>query len=464
MDAAAELRELYGLYAARIYTYCVRVTGSAEDAADALQDTFTSVYVRLESGSGRPVEHPRAYLFAVARRACLRRLEERRRVEVVSEPPEPPDTSSYTAAETDVLTRAVQEDVRAANLRLPVRQREVLVLREVEQLSYVEIGELMQLEPNAAAQLAWRARLGLRAALRQRALASIAPKSKDCERALMLLALAEDAPLAEEDATWVDEHLEDCPRCTANRAAMLEAGVTYRSWTPIAAAPLAAALVAERAEASVGGPRHPHRTSALAGTATVVLVTVGALVFAADEVADPGAPPAAVQGAAASTQAPVTGSAAQKRSEQRSAKRAQRGARSDAATSGAGGGAAATVFAAAQLAGGTPASGGGPERSGSGEQPAGGGDDGPEGPAARGRDRPRGDRSAPLPDLPTVPDLPAPYVPTAVTLPGAPPPLDLVLPTVDPPDLPDVGDATPPGVSIDVTPPGRPTGPPGEQG
>ena len=327
MDAGAELRELYEQYAARIYTYCVRVTGSADDAADALQDTFTSVYGRLRAEAAQPIEHPRAYLFAVARRACLRRIEERRRVDVVSEPPEPGTPDALTDAETRVLTRDLQSEVRAANRRLPVRQREVLVLREVERLSYAEIGTLMELEPNAVAQLAWRARLGLRAALRSRALASIAPASKACERALGLLALAEDGPLPEADACWLDEHLEECPRCAANRAAMLEAGTTYRAWTPIAAAPIAAMLVAERAEAAVGGGRRRRggRAPALAGGAALVLATVGSLIAGAAELADPGDPPRAPAQRAAATRHSAASSlpagAAQPRAGRRRARR-----------------------------------------------------------------------------------------------------------------------------------------------
>ena len=51
--------ELYRLYATRLYTYCLRVTGSADDAADALQETFTSAYSRLADEED-PIEHPAA--------------------------------------------------------------------------------------------------------------------------------------------------------------------------------------------------------------------------------------------------------------------------------------------------------------------------------------------------------------------------------------------------------------------
>src|SRR3712207_520589 len=92
-------RALYERYSARIYTYCLRVAGSPEDAADALQDTFAAAYRRLQAGE-RPVAHPRAYLFAAARNAALHVMGERRRDDLVDDVPDhapsgvPPDTES----------------------------------------------------------------------------------------------------------------------------------------------------------------------------------------------------------------------------------------------------------------------------------------------------------------------------------------------------------------------------------
>jgi DNA-directed RNA polymerase specialized sigma24 family protein len=42
-----------------------------------------------------------------------------------------------------VLVEGQQEQVRAAQARLPERQREVLVLRELEELSYDDIAAIM---------------------------------------------------------------------------------------------------------------------------------------------------------------------------------------------------------------------------------------------------------------------------------------------------------------------------------
>jgi hypothetical protein len=255
-------------------------------------------------------------MYAAARHACLRRIERVGRETPVDEPPEASEPG-LPEAEREVLTRDLQDEVRAANALLPDRQREVLVLREVEQLSYAEIGELMSLHPNAVAQLAWRARVNLRSAMRRGALLSIAPASEDCERALMLLALEEDGALDDGDAGWLGEHLDDCARCGANRAAMAEAGATYRSWTP-AAVPVAFGLLLEEAKAAVGertssGGHGPGTTNGgderdgsslgtrIAGGMLLVIAIALAIFPAA--LGSPGDPP---KPAAAVTEEPVT--------------------------------------------------------------------------------------------------------------------------------------------------------------
>ncbi|HEV2814170.1 MAG TPA: sigma-70 family RNA polymerase sigma factor, partial [Solirubrobacteraceae bacterium] len=149
--------------------------------------------------------------------------------------PEAAPAGDLPEAESKVLTEDLQASVRAANRELPVRQREVLALREVEELSYEEIGSRMDLSANAAAQLAWRARGRFRSLVRRDALGGITIRSRDCERAMTLTTLSEDAPLSAEDAAWLAEHLDECDRCRASRAVMAEAGATYRLWVPGAA-------------------------------------------------------------------------------------------------------------------------------------------------------------------------------------------------------------------------------------
>jgi RNA polymerase sigma factor (sigma-70 family) len=232
---------LYDAYERRIFTYCQRLVGSPEDAADATQEAFLRVLQRLPSLQDRELNFG-AYLFTAARNASYDVIGRRKRAESVDEVPETgatPVLGDERAAvaedpERAAMVGALQAQVQAAHARLPERQREVLVLREVEELSYDDIGEIMGMNRNAVAQLISRARIKLRGELRGDALASVAVSSVDCERALPLIAMSQDRQLRDEaDAAWLEEHVAGCATCQVGIEAMQEAGIAYRAWAPI---------------------------------------------------------------------------------------------------------------------------------------------------------------------------------------------------------------------------------------
>jgi RNA polymerase sigma-70 factor, ECF subfamily len=279
---------LYERYAGRTLNLCYRILGSRDDAADATQEAFVSVLRRLPKLEGRDLAFG-SYVFTSARNACYDLIERRKRTEPSDDIPEhaTPVGGGGTGAdpgdpeddpERNVLLEARTEEIRAANLTLPERQREVLALKELEELSYDEIAEIMGMNRNSVAQLISRARINLRDALRGSALVAIAPASPECERATPLISSAQDGQLDSDsaDAEWLADHLITCEVCRARREAMEEAGVSYRAWLPIAAGPLLFRETMAQAAELVGADwsdviaRHESRTAA-GGAGTGVL-------------------------------------------------------------------------------------------------------------------------------------------------------------------------------------------------
>ena len=253
---------LYERYEKRAYNLAFRITGSADDAGDAVQDAFLGMLRRLPSLRGRDLAFG-SYVFTATRNASYDLMRQRRRVDPRDSIPESANPVGGGAGglgldpgdpEDDPSRRqlldAQRSEVRDANRRIPERQREVLALRELEELSYDEIAEIMGMNRNSVAQLISRARLNLRAELRGTALESIAPDTADCGRALPLLALRDDGELDDEaEASWLGGHLVDCEGCRLRLGAMQEAGASYRAWAPVAASPwLFEATMAKAAE------------------------------------------------------------------------------------------------------------------------------------------------------------------------------------------------------------------------
>ncbi|MGI8512897.1 MAG: sigma-70 family RNA polymerase sigma factor [Solirubrobacteraceae bacterium] len=251
--------QLYVRHERPIYNYCLRVTGNETDAADATQDAFAGVFDRL-TGDDEPVRNVEGYLYAAARHAALGIAARSRRATPVAdveetagdwmtrEPARPAEDPERAA-----LLAASAEEVRAANAELPMRQREALALREIGELSYDEIARLMGTNANAVAQLLSRARLGLLRELRGASLASFAATSPECARALPLLARRDASTLRGDDATWLEEHLAQCPTCRLSAAALAEVGTSYRAWFPVAPAGL---LVATKSAWAAGLAAH----------------------------------------------------------------------------------------------------------------------------------------------------------------------------------------------------------------
>jgi RNA polymerase sigma factor (sigma-70 family) len=227
---------LYDRYSEQVYNYCLRLTGSPHDAADATQDAFVNVLGRLHRDDS-PVLDFSSYLFAAARNESYALMRRRSRTEPTDETPElaPPEPDVETDPERAALLRDSQEAVREANAQLAPRHREVLALREVAGRSYEEIGGIMGISENAAAQLIWRARSKLRVALTAGAISSVVAGTEDCETAQLLINRLHDGePVTDAEQEWLDEHLEECGKCRAASGMVLEVAASYRMWAPVA--------------------------------------------------------------------------------------------------------------------------------------------------------------------------------------------------------------------------------------
>jgi RNA polymerase sigma-70 factor (ECF subfamily) len=135
-DGAA-FTELVERYHHRLRAFLRRMLGDAHAAEDAVQDAWLDAF----RGVGR-LHDPAAFeawLFRVARDRAYRIL--RRKgllIDPIAGAAQIP-TNGDDSADHDLLMADEQQVVRAAVDRLPLEQREVLLLRFVEEMSYEQI-------------------------------------------------------------------------------------------------------------------------------------------------------------------------------------------------------------------------------------------------------------------------------------------------------------------------------------
>lgn len=132
---------LYRRHIDRLRAYVRRIVKSADDAEDVAQDAFMRLYRCDISG----YENLEAVLFRTGSRLALNRLRARRTnpldragatVELVAERP-----CDIESAEDRLLRREREIAYSCAIARLPTRCRQVVELRTIEELSYLDMSD-----------------------------------------------------------------------------------------------------------------------------------------------------------------------------------------------------------------------------------------------------------------------------------------------------------------------------------
>jgi RNA polymerase sigma-70 factor, ECF subfamily len=137
----------YRRWQARIFRFALHMSGSASVAEDVAQETFMSV-IRDASRFDPALGTASAYLFGIARNQVLRRLEKDRMLVPFPDPDDAPFESRSKAngnghhatsvQPVDLARKQTIEHVREAVLSLPGHYREVVVLCDLQEMSYEE--------------------------------------------------------------------------------------------------------------------------------------------------------------------------------------------------------------------------------------------------------------------------------------------------------------------------------------
>lgn len=156
MTTRQDIANHFDQHAGALFGY-LRHMGLAEaDAYDVLQTTFLKL---IESGPAQ-LQTPKAWLYAVGRRAAIDRL--RRRVEA----PLPDDEGPAAPDDGDALDSLLRDEQNAelwrAFSRLPAEDQELLRLHILDSMDYEELALVLQRSPGALRVALFRARARLR--------------------------------------------------------------------------------------------------------------------------------------------------------------------------------------------------------------------------------------------------------------------------------------------------------------
>lgn len=148
LRAFHELIEAHGQYAYRV---AYGLLGSAADAEDAVQETFLAAFKSIGRYEAR--SSFRTWLIGILTRQAALVRRKRPRMRLVSDQA---GTGSETAASD------AQMDIAGVLQQLPEEQRQVLVLRELQHMSYDEIATTLGIPKGTVESRLYRARAQLK--------------------------------------------------------------------------------------------------------------------------------------------------------------------------------------------------------------------------------------------------------------------------------------------------------------
>ncbi len=154
-----------------IFAFLVRMLGSPEDAQDLAQETFMRMI--RSAGKYRATGQFQSWLFRIAGNQARSRLRRRKILKWLPFDENRQDPPSQVSSPLEDLERQeIQLEMREAIAKLPVRQREALLLKQYQNLKYREIAEVMDLSVAAVQMLLHRAMEALRKEYARKGLAN----------------------------------------------------------------------------------------------------------------------------------------------------------------------------------------------------------------------------------------------------------------------------------------------------
>jgi RNA polymerase sigma-70 factor, ECF subfamily len=148
-----------------LYRYARRMTRDADAVNDIVQETFVAAWRQI--ANFRAESSIRTWLFSICARKVVDSHRVKRAMPIDDRLIEPLTSDTEADPFASVSSSAFLEALEAALAELPPRQRAVWMLREVEKLTFPEIGTILTLSPDGARGHHHRARTTLRQRLQQ---------------------------------------------------------------------------------------------------------------------------------------------------------------------------------------------------------------------------------------------------------------------------------------------------------
>jgi RNA polymerase sigma-70 factor (ECF subfamily) len=152
-------KALYDKYVERTMMLCLRYIANAEDAREALMDSFLKFFQQIKGFTYRGAGGVQAWLKQIAINQCLMALRKR---PAIAAPAEEPGDDKDIESDEDILGTLAVKDIMKMVQSLPDGYRTVFNLYVFDGLDHKEIGQLLGISEQTSKSQLHRARVLLK--------------------------------------------------------------------------------------------------------------------------------------------------------------------------------------------------------------------------------------------------------------------------------------------------------------
>lgn len=158
-------QQLFETYKDRVYNTILGMVKSVEDADDLTQEVFVDVYLNIENFKEEAKISTWMYRIAVNKTLNFNRLKNAKKrfshlLSIFNLAPND-DAPDFIHPAFLLENKEKSEEINRAINALPSKQKTAFMLRQLEDLSYVEIAEIMQTTTHSVESLLFRAKQNL---------------------------------------------------------------------------------------------------------------------------------------------------------------------------------------------------------------------------------------------------------------------------------------------------------------
>lgn len=218
---------LFNKYFQSVYNFALTLSRDPAMAEDLTQEAFIRAHANLERLG--PPWNFRAWIFRLTRNYFIDQTRKEREVDPLEEGQ--PVRSKGPGPEKETMSRETVDRVHKTLGRMKVQHREILVLRELNDFSYAEIGEILELSPSNVKVSLHRARAAFQESYGIHLL--LDDPTGDCMEVTELLGAFHDEEALLDREQFVKEHLKTCPECQERQKMLIAQSVALGAFIPV---------------------------------------------------------------------------------------------------------------------------------------------------------------------------------------------------------------------------------------